>query len=63
MAGADVVCSSTYQAFVDGFVQQFAVSEQEALSLIRRGVELAKEARDEAELKTGMALDEAMHVM
>ncbi|KAK3776789.1 hypothetical protein RRG08_024566 [Elysia crispata] len=53
MAGADVVCSSTYQAFVDGFVQQFAVSEQEALSLIRRGVELAKEARDEAELKTG----------
>ncbi|RUS70416.1 hypothetical protein EGW08_021824 [Elysia chlorotica] len=53
IAGADVVCTSTYQAFVDGFVKQFGVSEQEALDLIKRGVKLAKEARDEAELETG----------
>ncbi|GFO48835.1 homocysteine s-methyltransferase-like protein [Plakobranchus ocellatus] len=53
LAGADVVVSATYQAFVDGFVKQFSISEEEAYALMRKGVELAREARDEAELETG----------
>ena len=41
---------------MDGFVKQFGVTEKEAYDLIRKGVELAQEARDEAELETGFIL-------
>ncbi|GFS03518.1 homocysteine S-methyltransferase [Elysia marginata] len=53
LAGADVVVTATYQAFVDGFVKQFGVSKEEASEFLKKGVELAKEARDEAEIETG----------
>ena len=41
---------------MDGFVKQFGVTEKEAYDLIRKGVEIAQEARDEAELETGFIL-------
>ncbi len=42
-AGADVIITASYQASFDGF-QQAGVSEQETVALLRRSVELAREA-------------------
>ncbi|CAL1542676.1 unnamed protein product [Lymnaea stagnalis] len=53
LAGADIVLSATYQASAEGFKSRFGISDTEAFGLIRKGVELAKEARDEAEKLTG----------
>lgn len=53
LAGADLVLSATYQASTEGFKSRFGISDTEAVDLIRKGVELAKEARDEVERLTG----------
>lgn len=45
-AGADVAITASYQATIPGFVAK-GYSEEEARKLIRKSVELAKEARDE----------------
>lgn len=45
-AGADCVITASYQATVEGYGKR-GLSEREALSLIRKSVELAIEARDE----------------
>ncbi|AGF56282.1 homocysteine S-methyltransferase [Clostridium saccharoperbutylacetonicum] len=45
-AGADCAITSSYQATIDGFVQK-GFSEAEAISLIKRSVQIAKKARDD----------------
>lgn len=44
-AGADCAITSSYQATIDGFMQK-GFSESEAISLIKRSVQIAKNARD-----------------
>lgn len=45
-AGADCAITASYQATINGFVEK-GYSEEEAISLIQRSVQLAKDARDE----------------
>jgi len=45
-AGADCAITSSYQATIDGFVKR-GFSENEAISLIKKSVEIAIKARDE----------------
>ena len=45
-AGADCAITASYQATIKGFVNK-GFSESEAISLIRRSVEIAKNARDD----------------
>jgi homocysteine S-methyltransferase len=45
-AGADCIVSASYQATVEGF-QRKGVSEERALALLRRSVDIALEAREE----------------
>jgi len=45
-AGADCAITSSYQATIDGFVKR-GFSKNEAISLIKKSVEIAKKARDE----------------
>ncbi|KAK3096171.1 hypothetical protein FSP39_024012 [Pinctada imbricata] len=47
-AGSELVVTASYQASVDGFKKHLGVSEDEALSLLKKSVHLAKEARSEA---------------
>ncbi|HSM55700.1 MAG TPA: homocysteine S-methyltransferase [Candidatus Sulfomarinibacteraceae bacterium] len=44
-AGADCIISASYQATIPGYVQH-GLSEAQAVSLLQRSVELAREARD-----------------
>lgn len=44
-AGADFAITSSYQATIDGFVEK-GFSETEAITLIKRSVQIAKSARD-----------------
>ena len=58
-AGADIIETATYQASVEGFKRHGNLSQETALSLIAKGVELAREVRDKfwsdhPELHTGM---------
>lgn len=52
-AGARLAITDTYQANVPAFVKQ-GYSKRQARALIRRAVELAKEARDDYEWRTGI---------
>lgn len=45
-AGADCAITASYQATVEGFADR-GLSEEESITLIKRTVELAREARDE----------------
>ncbi|XP_034230707.1 homocysteine S-methyltransferase-like isoform X2 [Thrips palmi] len=45
-AGAEVTITNTYQASIGGFKEHLGLSEEESLRLMRRAVELAKEAVD-----------------
>lgn len=45
-AGANVISTNTYQASVGGFVKHLGLTPQEGVALMRRAVELAKNARD-----------------
>lgn len=45
-AGADLIITNTYQASVGGFVQYLGINSTEALALIYKAVELAKQARE-----------------
>ena len=45
-AGCDVIETVTYQASIEGFCQHLSVSEAEARQLMRKGVEVATQARD-----------------
>jgi homocysteine S-methyltransferase len=45
-AGADCAITASYQATVEGFAER-GLSEEESISLIKKTVELAREARDE----------------
>ncbi|MGG0824772.1 homocysteine S-methyltransferase [Paenibacillus turicensis] len=45
-AGADCAITSSYQATVEGFKRR-GISEEQALNLIKKTVELAKQARDD----------------
>ena len=45
-AGADCAITSSYQATIDGFVKR-GFSKNEAISLIKKSVEIAKKARDD----------------
>lgn len=56
MAGADVAVTATYQASIEGYKQKFNLSDTEALDTIKRGVKLAKTARDQAEQKKGIPI-------
>ncbi len=47
-AGADVTISASYQASFEGFAER-GLSREEAADLMRRSVELAREAADDAE--------------
>lgn len=46
VAGADCVITSSYQATIEGFVNR-GYSEDEAIKLIQKSVEIAKKARDD----------------
>lgn len=46
VAGADCAITASYQATIEGFMRR-GLSRETALTLIRRSVELAKEARDQ----------------
>ncbi|WP_160688014.1 homocysteine S-methyltransferase [Clostridium sp. C2-6-12] len=46
VSGADCAITSSYQATIDGFIQK-GFSENEAISLIKRSVQIAKKARDD----------------
>ncbi|XP_038673684.1 homocysteine S-methyltransferase YbgG isoform X1 [Scyliorhinus canicula] len=46
-SGADVITTATYQATVVGFVKHLCLQSEEAVLLIKSGVQLAKEAVDE----------------
>lgn len=52
-AGARLAITDTYQANVPAFIKQ-GYSKRQARALIRRAVELAKEARDDYERRTGI---------
>ena len=45
-AGADIAITASYQATVDGFAKR-GLSREQALSLMKKSVQLAQEARDE----------------
>ena len=59
-AGADIATTSTYQATVQGYMQKenAGVTQCQAEDLIRKGVALAVEARDEFWASTGGVADE-----
>ena len=46
-AGADIIQTNTYSASVGQFCQLLKIAESEAEDIIRKGVRLAKEAREE----------------
>lgn len=48
LAGADIAITSSYQAGTRGLTDHFGVSEDEGKALIRRSVEVAHQAREEA---------------
>jgi homocysteine S-methyltransferase len=48
-SGANVAITASYQASVPGLVKHLAMSEDEAMDLVRNSVELASKARDEYE--------------
>ncbi|RXM93339.1 Homocysteine S-methyltransferase 1 [Acipenser ruthenus] len=43
-SGADVICTATYQASVEGFMKFLGLSSEQAVQLLMSGVYLAKEA-------------------
>ncbi len=43
-AGSDIIETNTYQASVGNFTSNLGVSEEEALSLITKAVDIAKQA-------------------
>lgn len=59
-AGADIATTSTYQATVQGYMQRENddITQNQAEDLIRKGVTLAIEARDEFWAPTGGVADE-----
>lgn len=48
LAGADIAITATYQASIEGFRNHFGMREHESLELMKRSVELAQQAREEA---------------
>jgi S-methylmethionine-dependent homocysteine/selenocysteine methylase len=55
-AGADVILTVSYQAFIDGFMKHLGITEDEAIGLIKKSVYLAKQACKEVALETGKHL-------
>ena len=47
LAGSDIILTASYKASIDDFVRH-GYSEEKAITLIKKSVELAKSARDEA---------------
>ncbi|KAH8549311.1 Homocysteine S-methyltransferase [Umbelopsis sp. PMI_123] len=60
-AGAEIITTCTYQASYEGF-QRAGYSEKEAIELMRRGVELADEARKEYQEKSGKSIKVALSI-
>ena len=52
LAGADVAITASYQAATDGLQTHAGLDLEKAMLVVKRSVELAKEARDEAEQKS-----------
>ncbi|XP_060573759.1 uncharacterized protein LOC132731578 isoform X2 [Ruditapes philippinarum] len=52
-AGADVILTVSYQAFIDGFMKHLSITEDEAIGLIKKSVYLAKQACKEVAQETG----------
>ncbi|XP_059173006.1 homocysteine S-methyltransferase YbgG-like isoform X2 [Physella acuta] len=52
-AGADVVLSATYQASIEGYQKRLNISRQEAVDLLKKGIDLVKVARDAVQNMTG----------
>lgn len=48
LAGADIAVTASYQASIEGFHSHFGLTETESVELIRRSVQLARKASDEA---------------
>lgn len=47
-AGADITISASYQASIEGFCEHFGLSEAESVALIKRSVQLARNAGNAA---------------
>lgn len=58
-AGAEVVVTGSYQASIEGFVKHAGVTEEQAYSLIKKSVELAQQAAQEANKITGYTAEVA----
>lgn len=52
-SGADIVVTVSYQASLDGLIKHMSVSQDEAYKLIKKSVELAKQACQEIAHETG----------
>lgn len=44
--GAQIILSNTYQSSVEGFMKHLKLSREDSIQLMRKSVQLAKEARD-----------------
>ncbi|XP_023296873.2 homocysteine S-methyltransferase 1-like [Lucilia cuprina] len=44
--GAQIILSNTYQSSVEGFMKHLKLSKEDSIQLMRKSVQLAKEARD-----------------
>jgi S-methylmethionine-dependent homocysteine/selenocysteine methylase len=53
VAGAEIVVTGSYQASIEGFVKHSGVTEEQAYNLIKKSVELAQQAAQEANKITG----------
>ncbi|XP_073820738.1 uncharacterized protein isoform X2 [Musca autumnalis] len=45
--GAQIILSNTYQSSVEGFMKHLKLSREQSIDLMRKSVQLAKEARDQ----------------
>lgn len=52
-AGAEIILTVTYQAWVSGFMQHLNISDEEAFELIKKGVSIARQACKEVAQETG----------
>lgn len=44
IAGADIIITNTYQAYIDGFQKYLGLTEEESIQLIKKAVQYAREA-------------------
>nr|POE58698.1 homocysteine s-methyltransferase [Quercus suber] len=62
LAGADVAITASYQASTQGLIDHFAMTTDEAATLVRRSVELAHQARTQTYERGGVVRDRRLLV-